>query len=118
MEIKGASILIVDDEESIRQVMVDFFTIFGAEIFTAVNSDAALDIIKEEKVDLIISDQDMPPGPSGIELLVEVKQYYKHIVFILISAYNLKKEAEMAGADAFLQKRFSLSKLKEAVEKL
>ncbi|MCK4553541.1 response regulator [Candidatus Parcubacteria bacterium] len=119
MEIKGASILVVDDEELIIQVIVDVFTVFGVEhIFIASGADEAMDIIKKEKIDLIISDKDMPPGPSGIDLLKKVKQYYNHILFVLISAYDVKQEAQLAGADAFLQKPFTLLKLKEVVEKL
>ena len=121
MEIQDLNVLVVDDEEPIRQIVVDFFTMFGAKIFTAEDGVKAIRDIFNKHIDLIISDNDMPEM-TGMELLLEIKkcgnQYVKNIPIVIMSGYDIKQEAEIAGADAFLQKPFSLSKLKEMVEKL
>ena len=122
MEIQDLNVLVVDDEEPIRQVVVDFFTMFGAKnIFTAENGVEAIRTVFNERIDLMISDNDMPEM-TGMELLLEIRkcnnQYVKNIPIVIMSGYDIKQEAEIAGADAFLQKPFSLSKLKEMVEKL
>ena len=119
MEIKNLSVLVVDDEESVRQILCSIM--FGAKIFIAENGIEAIRIIFNEHVDLIISDNDMPKM-TGMELLLEIRkcsnQHIKNIPIIIMSGYNISQEAKMAGADAFLQKPFTLSEFKEVVERL
>ena len=119
MKIKGLRVLAVDDDALMRELLLAYLNFCEVKnVFKAVNADEALDIIKKEQVDLIISDNDMPPGSSGIELLREIKQYHKHIFFVLISGYDINREAELAGADAFMQKPFTLSEFKGVIKKI
>lgn len=121
MKIKDCRILIIDDEERIRKLFYVFINDFlkPKNVFTATNVKNAIDdITKVKEINLVISDNDMPPGSSGIELLRYVKKEHPHILFILMSGYNVKEEAELAGADAFLQKPITLLVLQETIERL
>ena len=121
MKIKDCRMLIVDDEEPIRKLLYVYLVDFlkAKSVFTTPNAKEVINNITTVKeMDLVISDNDMPPGPSGIELLEYVKKEHPHILFILMSGYNVKQEAELAGADAFLQKPIILTDLQEVIEQV
>ncbi len=82
------NLLIVDDEEFLLVGMKRIFQSAGSDfnIFTADSGNAALEILENENIDLIISDMYMPEM-SGYELLNRVKNNYPNIVRILLSGY-------------------------------
>lgn len=55
-----STILIVDDEDNIRKVIIDIFEDSGFEIFTAKNGREAIEIFQANKIDLILTDVRMP----------------------------------------------------------
>lgn len=112
-------ILIVDDEQS----MLDFLSLMlkreGYEIITANSGQKAREIIKKEKVDLIISDIKMP-DIDGIELLKIIKEIIPDANVILITAYASTQTAIQAlklGAYDYISKPFDIDELNIIIEK-
>ena len=108
-----AKILIVDDEAHIRllleQTMEDFED-EGVDILSSDNGKDALEIIKQEKPDLIFLDV-MMPGMNGFDVCRAVKQELKmdRVYIILLTARGQefdKKKGEESGADLYMNKPF------------
>lgn len=82
------TILLVDDEEYILRVLQ---RVLGEEkrfeMITATNGQEALEKIRHQAIDLVISDQRMP-GMTGIELLTQIKQMYPDSVRIILSGFT------------------------------
>lgn len=104
-----ASILIVEDNDEIRQMLIDLFTPIY-QVRTAVDGVDALEKLKEELPHIILSDVLMP-RMSGIDLCKEVKQDFStcHIPVVLLTArtaieHNL--EGLRIGADDYITKPF------------
>ena len=117
-----ATILVVDDEELLRNALVFQFKREGFNVLAAENGKAAFEIIKNNKVDAVVSDIQMPGG-NGIELLKDVKNYDVEIpVLVFITAFADITEAEAydLGANAIFSKPFDRKQLvkciKEAVD--
>ena len=77
-------ILVVDDEESIREFFEIMLKREGYEVFTSSNGRKALDWLKNHQVDLIISDIQMPEM-SGMELLAKIKGLDSDMVVLMIA---------------------------------
>jgi DNA-binding NtrC family response regulator len=112
-------LLIVDDEDSYRHVLKVIFEAEGYQIITAVDGFSALDYLKSNHCDLIISDVRMP-DMDGIALLEAVKQVSPDIGVVLMTAFgtiNTAREAFKLGADDFIQKPFNNEELKLIVQR-
>lgn len=114
-----ANILIVDDEQSYRQLLSLVFETDGHSVVTAMNGREALEILDTEVTDLIISDVRMP-DMDGISLLREARNLYPDIGMIMMTAFatvDTAREAFKLGADDFVQKPFDVEELKIIVKK-
>ena len=114
-----ANILIVDDEQSYRQLLSLVFQEEGHELRTAMNGRQALDEVQREPADVIVSDVKMP-DMDGIELLRAVRETLPDIGVILMTAFasvDTAREAFKLGADDFIQKPFDVEELKLIVRK-
>lgn len=80
------SVLIVDDEEQVREVLTRFFESAQFDIHKAENVLDALKIMETSSVDVVISDYRMA-GITGIEFLTMVKQKFPNTIRILYTAY-------------------------------
>ena len=115
---KGNVILIVEDEESIRNFMKERLSpLFIVE--TASNGKEALDIIRKEHIDLVISDV-MMPEMNGYELCTAIKSDINlcHIPIIFLTAKNdidSKVKGLKVGAEAYIEKPFSYDYLKAQI---
>jgi CheY-like chemotaxis protein/anti-sigma regulatory factor (Ser/Thr protein kinase) len=87
---EGRSILIVDDEYSICQLLSDFFQSQGYRTFQAFNGKVALERIPECSPEIIISDIRMP-HMDGIELFRITKERYPGIKHILMTGYDIEE---------------------------
>ncbi|PCJ55059.1 MAG: two-component system response regulator [Planctomycetota bacterium] len=81
----NAKILIVDDNENIREFLTEFLTSKDFLVAEAKNGKEALSVLTEKKVDLVITDIFMPEM-SGIELAIKVKAKYPQLKIIGITA--------------------------------
>ena len=113
-DINRSSILIVEDNEEMRQLVADEISrIYNT--FTAGNGKEALDIVKNNSINLIISDILMS-DMDGFELLKEIKTNieFSHIPVILLTAkvsIQARLEGLELGADAYIDKPFSMDLL-------
>lgn len=107
-------ILIVDDEESIREFLEIMLKKEGYEITTAVDGLNAKEILSKKSFDMIISDMQMP-HVTGIELLKHVKDTYPDLVFMIITAFGTTEtavEAMKMGAYDYVTKPFKIDEVR------
>jgi DNA-binding NtrC family response regulator len=114
-----SNLLIVDDEQGIRQLLTLVFERAGHRVRVAENGCAALAQLRTEAVDLIISDVKMP-DMSGIELLRAARELSSDVAIVMMTAFatvETAREAFKLGADDFIQKPFDVDELKLIVAK-
>ena len=118
----GKTILIVDDSASLRQVVAIALRGAGYDVLEAQNGKDALGKLDGKKINLIISDVNMPIM-DGISLVKEVKKLpaYKFTPIIMLTtegAEEKKKEGQAAGAKAWIVKPFQPEQMLKAVSTL
>jgi len=111
------NILLVDDEPHYLILLGDFLRNQGWNVLTAENGGDALDKIKEQRVDLVISDIYMPVV-NGIELQKSLKKMegYSDVPFIFVSSYadsSTLATLDLSDHVKYLSKSVSPTKLKE-----
>jgi two-component system response regulator PilR (NtrC family) len=114
-----SNILIVDDEQSYRQLLSLVFEGDGHTIRTASNGREALALLQTEPADVVISDVRMP-DMDGIEMLSSVRETQPDLGVVLMTAFasvETAREAFKLGADDFIQKPFDVEELKLIVRK-
>ena len=114
-----SEILIVDDEQSYRQLLSLVFQSDGHLIRTASNGREALEEIRKSPPDVVITDVRMP-DMDGIELLRAARELHADIGIIMRTAFasvESAREAFKLGADDFIQKPFDVEELKVIVNK-
>src|SRR4051794_4953181 len=107
-DLKKYKILVVDDEEGIRDAIVFDFKRKGFTVMSAENGIKAFEIVKATKIHLVISDMRMPGG-DGMSLLEEIRKYDPQIpTVIFITGFADVTEAECLakGARKVLAKPF------------
>ena len=116
------NIVIVDDSESIREVVEFTLTNAGNKVKVAVDGEDALKYFDGSKIDLVVTDLYMPKK-DGIELIKEIrkKEDYKFVPIIFLSTESQqakKDEAKAAGATGWIVKPFAPEKLLAAISKI
>src|SRR5512132_1336010 len=114
-----ANLLIVDDEPGMRQLLTHVFGRAGHTVRTAENGAKALELLRQESADLIVSDVKMP-DMNGIELLRRLREFQPDAGVVLMTAFatvETAREAFKLGADDFIQKPFDVDELKLIVRK-
>jgi DNA-binding NtrC family response regulator len=117
---QGNKVLIVEDEEKTRQLMIDTLSALGYNTFGAKDGEEALTLLDQQKMDLVITDIKMP-RMNGLSLLESIKTKDANLPVLLITGYNFNYTMEQAlqkGADGFLAKPFRIGKIEEAMENL
>ncbi|ANA80298.1 response regulator [Paenibacillus glucanolyticus] len=110
-------VLIVDDQNGIRILLVEVFSSEGYETFQAANGKAALEIVKLHTPDLVLLDMEIP-GMDGLEILKHIKQMNPDIKVIMMTAYgelDMIKEATDLGALMHFTKPFDIDEMRQAV---
>jgi DNA-binding NtrC family response regulator len=101
-------VLVVDDEEVMRNLMIKILEKAGYKVITANGGAAARRILAEQPIDLVLSDVKMP-DMNGFDLLKEIKTNYPHVAVIMMTAYADSytiKDALIYGADEYITKPF------------
>ena len=112
------SILVVDDEAPIRQMMAAVFQAEGHRVRSAADGEAALLAVAESLPDVVILDLTLP-GLSGAEVLRQLRTDGVNVAVIVVSAaLHGASMAATAGADAYLAKPFDLDELVSEVMRL
>ena len=114
-------ILVVDDEESIREFLEIMLKKEGYEVSCVEDGQQALDFLKKKSVDMVISDLQMP-NVTGIELLEQVKQQYPDMLFMMITAFGTTEtavEAMKLGAyDYIIKNERTMQRLLLVISKI
>src|SRR6266852_3384476 len=111
------NILIVDDELSMRQFLTHLFQRDGHTIRTAQNGRQAMELLRQQPADVVISDVKMP-DMGGIELLRAARELQPNIEIIMMTAFaneGTAHEAFLLGAFDFVHKPFDNDLLREKV---
>src|ERR1700677_872154 len=109
-----ARILVVDDEESIREFLDIMLKKEGYEVTLAEDGRRAQELIKKKSIDLVISDLQMP-NMTGIELLRAVRDQYPEMLFMMITAFGTTEtavEAMKLGAYDYITKPFKIDEVR------
>src|SRR5262245_33247658 len=112
-----ANLLIVDDELGMRQFLTHLFQREGHVVSVAENGRAALEQLRQQPPDLIISDIRMP-DMNGVDLLRAARELHPEVEIIMMTAFanvDTAREAFLLGAYDFVQKPFDNDLLKETV---
>ncbi len=111
-------LLIVDDEQIVRESLYHWFLEDGYDVDTAEDAEAALGKFEKGKYDLILLDMKMP-GMSGLELLTKLKEYDQDSIIILITAFASVPSAIKAlkdGAYDYITKPIDPDELSHVVD--
>lgn len=112
------TVLIVDDEESLRQLYKDELSAEGYDVLVAATGKQAVEVLNKTRPDVIVMDIRMPEM-DGIEALGKVIARHKNIPVIINTAYASYKEDFRAwAADEYVVKSSDLSSLKEALKRV
>ncbi len=115
-----AKILIVDDEQSYRQLLTHVFELDGHSVRTARNGREGLEALDTEPADVVVSDVKMP-DMTGIEMLRAIRETQPDLGLILMTAFSSVENAREAfklGAEDFIEKPFDVEELKLIVRKV
>ncbi|MCR2807781.1 response regulator [Paenibacillus soyae] len=112
-------VLIVDDQNGIRVLLLEVFSSEGYNTFQAANGKIALEIVKRESPDLVLLDMKIP-GMDGLEILKHIKAIDSSIKVIMMTAYgelDMIKEATDHGALMHFTKPFDIDEMRMEVNK-
>ncbi len=112
-----ANLLIVDDELGMRQFLTHLFKREGHTVRAAENGREAMELLRAEPADLIVSDVRMP-DMNGIELLQSARKLLPNVEVVMMTAFanvDTARRAFLLGAYDFVQKPFDNDLLTETV---
>lgn len=102
------SILIVDDEFGLAQMLREMLGEYGYQASVAINGQLALDILGEQQVDLVLSDMMMPVMDGGeLATAMRASDAHRHIPIILMTSLPTIMPLNAALFDATLRKPFT-----------
>jgi len=112
-------ILVVDDELFVRELLLEFLSTQGYEVFLADSGEKAVELIQTQPADVVLLDLKMP-GMDGIETLKQIKKIAPEVLAIIMTGYPTIEssiEALRNGACDYVIKPFKLDELKSSIEK-
>jgi two-component system, NtrC family, response regulator AtoC len=119
-KMKKLKILVVDDEEDIRNILGDRLQMYGYEVVTAADGLEALEKVQEEEPDLVLLDI-MMPHLDGLEVLDRIKRDHPEMLVMMITAFSNVERATEAildlGAYDYIEKPFTPDLIRIKVDK-
>ena len=107
-------VLVVDDEQGMREFLTMLLEKQGHRVITAAEGEQALQLVAEQTPDLVISDLRMP-NVDGIGLLAGIRKQYPELPVILVTAYASSDstiQAMRLGADDYISKPFRIEEIR------
>ncbi len=116
------TILLVDDEECLRELGVELLSDFGYIVLTATDGESALEVYEKEleRIDLVILDL-VIPGMGGKICYEEILKINPRAKILIVSGYPAEgpgKEALEAGVKGFVEKPFDLAHMLKTVREI
>lgn len=102
-------ILVVEDDAGLREALIDTLTLADYQCVEADSAESALLLLKNHRVDIVVSDVQMG-GMSGLSLLKNIKNHYPNLPMLLMTAYGTINDAVQAmkdGACNYIAKPFA-----------
>jgi signal transduction histidine kinase/CheY-like chemotaxis protein len=116
---RAATILLVDDEELVRQISADELSETGHYVLEAGSAPDALALLRGgEPVDLVVTDVAMPGGMNGVELAEEVRRLWRDLPVLLITGYDLRLAQSQDVGFPVLRKPYRPSELRAKVQEI
>ncbi|VAW89341.1 hypothetical protein MNBD_GAMMA18-1070 [hydrothermal vent metagenome] len=119
-----ATVLLVDDEMSVREMVSEVIRQCGHKVVTASSVTEAKGYFTSQEIDLVVTDLVMPEQ-SGIDLILEFKQIKPNVKVLAISGgggitgrFDYLPIASLVGAGAVLKKPFSINEFSKKLEEL
>ncbi|MGB2698649.1 MAG: response regulator [Candidatus Zixiibacteriota bacterium] len=112
-------ILVIDDELFVRELLQEFLSKEGYNVYLAESGEKAIDLIKANPVEIALIDLKMP-GMDGISTLKEIKKIAPETIAVILTGYptiESSVEALRSGAYDYVVKPFKLNDLKNTIEK-
>ncbi len=112
-------ILVVDDDEGMRENLSELFTSLGYDALTATNTPEALARIRASEFDLILTDYKMP-GPTGAELIESARKIRPGMRAVLMTAFGdtfTEAESVRRGASGYIMKPFEADEVADLVKR-
>jgi len=119
-KLKKLKIILIDDDEWIRDSMRIFFEYEGCNLVTRETAEEALEEMNKQKFDIIIADYKLP-GMDGIEFFKRIRTSADSPIKILITAYHSQSVAEMVketGIHDLIEKPFQPETIEATLSKL
>jgi signal transduction histidine kinase len=118
---RKASILVVDDQDEVRQLLADSLEEFGHEIMTARAAEEAIEILEGNvHIEVLVTDITLPGQMTGLDLARKARELMPNLKILTISGYASEASLRASYLDrcAFLPKPFRPSDLNKAVAEL
>ncbi|MBZ0267363.1 response regulator [bacterium] len=110
-------ILVVDDQESMREMLADLLDMMGHEAVPVESGREALRTVAEGGIDLVITDLNMPEM-DGMDLMMRLKERHPRLPVIIITGYgtfHTEKKVLSNGANGYIPKPCTIHRVQETV---
>lgn len=119
-KLKDKKILLVDDDEWIRDSLTVYFDTEGCHILAVETAEEGLELLKQENWDIILTDYKLP-GIDGLTFSKKTQEIRPDAIKILITAYKSKEvvsEARSAGIQDLIDKPFTIKTIEDSMSRL
>jgi len=119
----GTRILVIDDDESVRDSLKDLLSVHGYQVAVARDGREGLEVLHRQRFDLVVTDLLMP-NVDGIEIIREIRKHDASLKVLAISGgdhathFLHLNAAQALGADDVLKKPFDEESLLAAIRRL
>ena len=118
--IAGGRILIVDDDDGVRENLAELFQVVGYSVVTAGSAPEAMGKLAHHDVDILLTDYRMP-GPNGVELIESARRVKPGLRAILMTAFGdsfTEIESVRRGAIGYVNKPFEADEITNLVSRI
>src|SRR2546421_11554876 len=118
--IAGGCLLIVDDDDGVRENLAELFQVVGYSVVTAGSATEAMEKLAHNDVDLLLTDYRMP-GPNGVELIESARRVKPGLRAILMTAFGdsfTEIESVRRGAIGYVNKPFEADEITNLVSRI
>jgi DNA-binding NtrC family response regulator len=119
-KLKKKKVLLIDDDEWIRDSLSLFFEGEGCHLITVESAEEAMEALNRQDYDIIIVDYRLP-GMDGLGFLEKIKDSHPDTSTLLITAYGSKDvflKARRIGVQGFIDKPFTVKTIEESLYRL
>lgn len=110
--------LVIEDEEDIREIVCEFLSILKIDHSVAADGKEAIDVFTQEKFDIVFTDLKLP-NINGIEIIKKIRETDNNIFIVACSGFNdeeTKSKAFLVGADYYIEKPFTFDEISKVLE--